>query len=134
MGTPSGHGWVAAANRMGLAAAALALFVASAPCVFAQGTAAQVNGAVRDASGAVIPDAQITITNTDTQAQRKTTSNAEGGYVVPLLPPGNYAISVAKTGFQPLVCSGVRLEVDQVATINLVMQVGNVTQAVEVVA
>ena len=49
-------------------------------------------------------------------------------------PPGNYRILVEKTGFQPLLRSGINLEVDQVATIDITMQVGSVTQAVEVLA
>jgi Carboxypeptidase regulatory-like domain len=109
------------------------LLLVYVPCIFAQGTA-QINGVIRDATGAVVPAANITATNTDTQAQRKTASNADGGFVVPLLNPGKYRISVEKPGFQPLVRSGITLEVDQVATIDLSMQVGNVTQAVEVVA
>ncbi|MCL4402773.1 MAG: carboxypeptidase-like regulatory domain-containing protein [Acidobacteria bacterium] len=115
--------------------AALMGVLICAPAVFAQGAAsAQINGVIRDASGAVVPGAAIIATNADTQAQRKTTSNDDGGYMVPLLPPGKYRISVEKTGFQPLLRSGISLEVDQVATIDMVMQVGNVSQAVEVVA
>lgn len=101
--------------------------------VFGQGTSAQVNGAIRDATGAVIADARITVTNTDTTTQRKTASNGQGGYVVPLLPPGRYQITIEKEGFQPVVRSGITLEVDQVATIDFAIQVGSVTQAVEVV-
>src|SRR5205807_10113333 len=81
-----------------------------------------------------IPGATVIATNADTRTQRKTSSNADGGYVVPLLPPGNYRVAVEKEGFQPLLRSGINLEVDQVATIDLIMQVGNITQAVEVVA
>src|SRR6478672_13581923 len=106
---------------------ALAGFVgvlASAPCAFAQGATAQINGAIRDSSGAIIPGAAVTVTNADTKTLSKTSSNAEGGYVVPLLPPGNYRVSVEKAGFQPLLRSGINLEVDQVATIDLIMQVG----------
>lgn len=115
----------------------LALFacvLVIAPRAFGQGATAQINGSIRDASGAVIPGASVTVTNADTETQRKSSSNAEGGYAVPLLPPGNYRIAVEKEGFQSLLRSGVSLEVDQVATIDLIMQVGNVTQAVEVVA
>src|SRR5436190_22162181 len=111
----------------------IAWLLVCVPSVFAQGTA-QINGVIRDATGAVVPGANITAINADTQAQRKTASNGDGGYVVPLLTPGNYRISVEKAGFQSLVRSGIRLEVDQVATIDLSMQVGNVNQAVEVVA
>lgn len=110
------------------------LCVALATCVFAQGTTAQINGIIRDPSGAVVPNVQVTVTNTATQANRKTTSTAEGNYVVPLLPPGSYRISIEKQGFKPLTRTGVTLEVDQVATIDLVMEVGGVTQAVEVTA
>jgi hypothetical protein len=120
-------------SRKNLAVETL-LFFALGGSLFGQGTSAQINGAIRDASGAVVADAQVTVTNIDTQAQRRTSSNAQGGYVVPLLPPGHYRISIDKTGFQPVVRSGVTLEVDQVATLDFTIQVGNVTQAVEVTA
>src|SRR5579862_1534772 len=78
-------------------------------CIYAQGTSAQMNGVVRDASGALIPQAQIAVTNIDTHVQRKSVSNGEGAYVVPLLPPGNYTIDVQKSGFQPVRRTGITL-------------------------
>jgi hypothetical protein len=118
--------------RFGIAL--LAVLLAMAPWASAQGASAQLNGVVKDVSGAVVLGATITATSTDTQVRRRTTSGEAGSYAIPLLPPGTYRLTVEKTGFQPQVRSGISLEVDQVATIDAVLQPGDVTQAVEVVA
>src|SRR5262249_21922212 len=90
----------------------LAVILATAPSAVAQVTSAKINGTVGETSRAAIREAQITVTNVETHVNRKTTSSADGSYVVPLLPPGNYQISVKKEGFQPLVRSAITLEVD----------------------
>jgi hypothetical protein len=118
--------------RFGIAL--LAVLLTMAPWASAQGASAQLNGVVKDVSRAVVPGATITATNIDTQVQRRTASGEEGSYAIPLLPPGTYRLTVEKTGFQPQVRSGISLEVDQVATIDAVLQPGDVTQAVEVAA
>jgi hypothetical protein len=92
---------------------------------------ARVGGRVTDSSGGVIPDVKVTITNTDTKISRATTTNSLGLYTLPLLQPGNYKISAEKKGFrtsdQALV-----LQVDQRATMDITMQVGELTQEVSI--
>ena len=100
---------------------------------FAQRTT-ELSGRVTDASQAVIANAAVTVTNVDTRAERTTLSNDLGYYTVPLLPPGNYQITVQHDGFRPITRSGITLVVDQTARVDFVMQVGAVTEKVEVTA
>jgi len=93
---------------------------------------AAVTGQVTDPSGANVPGVGVTVTNTDTGIHRKVLSNAEGLYTVPLLRPGPYRIAVEKTGFQPMVREGVLLQVDQALRLDFALQVGAVSQTVEV--
>src|ERR1035441_1103972 len=75
------------------------LLLASAVPAGAQVTSAgQVNGVVTDKTGAVVPGAAITLTDTSTQEQRNSTSNAAGQYVFVNVPPGKYNITAVKTG------------------------------------
>src|ERR1700733_12265676 len=75
------------------------LLVASLPA-FGQLTTADILGTVTDASGAVVPNAQVTVTNQGTQEKRTTTSNASGDYLFSLLPPGHYSVQVTEKGFK----------------------------------
>ncbi len=93
---------------------------------------ASISGRITDTSGGVISDVKITVINTATDASRDTTSNNLGYYTVPLLPPGDYKISAKKAGFRDREQSGVVLEVDQHATIDFSLEVGQVTQTISV--
>src|SRR5262245_7404739 len=77
---------------------------------------AQVTGRVSDQSGAVVPGAQITLTNTATGINRESVSNDEGYFTIPLVQPGEYRITVKKAGFKPVIQSGVTLNVEQKST------------------
>ncbi|HYM13914.1 MAG TPA: TonB-dependent receptor, partial [Bryobacterales bacterium] len=114
----------------GTAALLLAVCAASA---FAQITAG-LTGTVTDASGAVIPGAKVTIIRVDTGTQREGMSNESGRYEFPTLTPGNYNITVQKEGFKQVTQDGIRLEVNQVARIDFALQLGAVTETVEVQA
>jgi len=114
------------------------LFVAGAFAVLsasnAFGQTAQITGRVTDASGAVIAGAEVVVTNVATAASRTTQTNETGNYTVPLLPPGSYQVRASASGFQPLLRSGIVLEVEQRAEINFELEVGQVTEQIEVVA
>ena len=97
-------------------------------------TSAGLNGTVTDSSGAVAPGARVTVTNVDTGARREAISNDAGLYDLPLLPAGNYTIVVSKEGFKQAAREGLRLEVNQITRIDFVLQVGAVTETVEVQA
>lgn len=105
----------------------------SSPHAWAQATA-QVSGTVSDATGAFVPGAQVKITNTDTAAVRTTESNADGTFNFPQLAIGPYRLEVSKQGFQTFAQSGIVLQVNTNPTVAVVMQVGNVSQTVEVQA
>lgn len=113
-----------------LRAFAVALLLSAA----ALAQTAQLNGRVTDSAGAVVPGASITIRNTSTGAERQARTNEVGLYTVPLLPPGSYDIRVQHTGFKPIVQGGVQLDVDQRATADFVLEVGALSETVEVSA
>ena len=98
----------------------------------AWGQTAQIAGTISDVSGARVPQAQVTAKEVETGAQRTVASNAEGYYTVPLLPPGNYTVTVSKEGFSPVNHSGITLAVGDNATIDIKLTVGAVAQSVSV--
>ena len=110
------------------------LILASAMLLPAQSTSAQITGTITDASNAVIPGTAITVTSVGTGVRREATSNELGNYTFALLPPGGYRMTAQKDGFKPISRTGIVLQVDQVARINFIMEVGAVTENVEVVA
>ncbi len=101
--------------------------------VFAQNFATVV-GNVTDKTGASASGTKITITNIATQTTRETLSDDGGSYTIPLLPPGRYRISAQKTGFRQVVQDNISLEVNQTARLDFQLEVGQVTETVEVTA
>jgi hypothetical protein len=110
----------------------VALLLAAA--LIAQTPTAQVTGRVSDSSEAVIPGAEIVIVNVDTGLQRRAMSNDAGYYTISLLPPGTYRMSVRREGFKPINRTGMTLQVDQVARIDFQLEVGSLTETIEVTA
>jgi hypothetical protein len=96
--------------------------------------AAALNGTVRDASGAVVPGATITLTNISTSIKQVTQSNSTGNYTLVNVSPGNYVASVSKGGFAPQKSPDFVLSVNQTATINFDLQVGTTESTVQVAA
>src|SRR6266487_1626567 len=103
------------------------------PVVWAQGTA-QISGAVRDQSGAVLPGVEITATQTETGISRNTVSNETGSYVLPNLAVGPYRLEAALPGFRTYVQTGIVLQVNGSPVVNPVLEVGQVSEQVEVQA
>src|SRR6266498_2919602 len=95
---------------------------------------AQITGRVTDSSGGVIQGVAIKVTHIDTGIQRDAGSNEDGYFTVPLLQPGNYRITAEMAGFKTVSRTGIQLNVDQVARIDLVLEVGEVTERIEVSA
>src|SRR5690242_18989130 len=111
------------------------LFVlALAARAFAQQTTATMLGTVSDPSGAAVPDVKIQASNMATKVNRETVSDSTGAYSLPNLPPGAYRITASKTGFQSSRVENVTLQVEQVARVDIRLQVGNVTETVDVSA
>ncbi|MBS1827947.1 MAG: TonB-dependent receptor [Acidobacteria bacterium] len=98
----------------------------------AQDVSASITGAVKDSTGSVIPGAKITVTNLDTNIDKSATSSPGGEFLIPLLRPGRYSLTVTQTGFKTWAQSGIVLELNQRATIDVTLQVGELTQRVEV--
>jgi len=92
-----------------------------------------ITGTVRDSTGAVIPAAEVTVTNEGTAVPLKTHTNAQGDYLTAGLGAGTYDVSVAAAGFKTFDTRGVILEVAQKARIDAVMQVGAISSEVSVV-
>ncbi len=107
------------------------LFLFLGPSAYGQ-TAGEIAGIVTDPSGATIPGATVTATNTATNARRMTTTNEAGIYTFPALVPGMYEVKVEMEGFRSFIRRDIRLEVQQVARINVTLEVGEVTQSIEV--
>ncbi|HEY3836396.1 MAG TPA: carboxypeptidase-like regulatory domain-containing protein, partial [Bryobacteraceae bacterium] len=111
---------------------ALAIFLGLIPSL--SGQTAQIVGTISDVSGARVPQAKVTATEVNNGTERTVTSNSEGYYIVPLLPPGHYTVTVSKEGFSPVSHPGVTLEVGDNASIDIRLAVGTVSQAVSVTA
>lgn len=97
-------------------------------------TFGEITGVVTDQSGASIGGVAVTVTNTATNASRSTVSNDAGVYSFPALPPGTYTVRAEKSGFKSFTQSNVQLQVQQSARIDIGLQVGQVTESVEVSA
>src|SRR5437667_7257093 len=112
---------------------AIVALIALPTClVFAQLPTGTILGVVKDSSGAVIPGANVTITNVDTSLTRTGASTEDGSYRFPALPVGHYRLEVTKEGFSALSRTGITLEVGQEATIELILEVGSPGQTVTV--
>jgi hypothetical protein len=113
----------------------LTLFFVTLCCcaVFAQQETATLTGEVRDEAGAVIAGASLTITNVATGISVKAETNDTGTYIMPSLKPGPYSITVEKPGFKKVVRSGLTLQVNQTARVDISLSVGDLTNTVEIV-
>jgi hypothetical protein len=101
---------------------------------YAQSDTAQISGFVKDPTGSVVPNASVVIRNEATGLERKTATNESGYYVVPNLPPGFYTLTVEATGFKRFIKTQNKLDPNIATTIEARLDVGEVTQTVEVTA
>jgi hypothetical protein len=108
----------------------LALFLAGSN-LWAQ-SEASVTGQVTDTTGAAIPGAKVTVTNEGTSGERIVATDSAGIYDVPALVPGMYTIKVEMKGFRLAQRKGIELQVQQAARLDFQLEVGQVTQVVEV--
>jgi hypothetical protein len=109
---------------------AAAVFSASA---WAQGLAT-LQGTVTDPSGSVVPNAKVTLTQVATSLARTLSTDTQGAYLFPALPPADYALTVQAQGFHEFIRKGVTLQADQSATVNVIMELGQANQAITVEA
>ena len=99
---------------------------------FAQTTTGAITGTVTDASGAAIPNVKVTATNTATNVATNTQSNESGVYNFPFLSIGNYTVAAEAQGFKKTVLGPFALEVNQIARVDPKLEVGAITESVEV--
>ena len=95
-------------------------------------TLGDVTGEIRDASGAQIPGVKVVITNTATGSARDTLTNDSGFYAFPALTPGAYTLRTEKQGFKAASSTSFDLQVQQSARLDLTLEVGSVSDSVEV--
>jgi hypothetical protein len=98
----------------------------------AQTITASITGNASDPSGAVVPNGTVTATNTETNVRTTTTTNAEGIYTFPFLRVGSYTITVESKGFKKSVVGPFKVETNQIARIDIKLELGDTTQTVEV--
>ncbi len=120
-------------QRLHVAGILLCLMFSLAP-LDAQTTSGAIVGTVTDPSGAVIGGASITVTNVDTSISVKATTDASGDYVVTPLPIGRYSVTVEASGFKKSVRSDITLNVQDRVRVDAKLEVGAVTDTVEVAA
>jgi hypothetical protein len=92
----------------------------------------QITGLVTDPSGGVIAGAKVNVTNESTEVERETSTNADGNYLVSSLLPGTYDVTVSRTGFVTQTRIAIRLDVAQIARVDMTLKVGAVSQHVTV--
>jgi len=116
-------------------------FSGATACVFtllhvsamrAQYTTASLSGTVNDGSGAAVPTASVNIRNAETGFTQIASSSASGAFLFPRLPVGSYQLKVEKEGFSAYEQTGITLNVDQSATVDVTLQLGKVTDTVRV--
>jgi len=113
-------------------AALAALLLLPTSNLFSQTTTASVNGTVTDSSGAVAPNVKVTATNVGTNVAYSANTNDSGVYNLLFLPVGQYSVSTEKQGFKKTVLGPFTLEVNQIARVDIALQVGETTQSVEI--
>jgi hypothetical protein len=112
---------------------ATACFLTIAPAYAQNRNAGEIRGTITDSSGARVPDATVTITNTSTGVTTEVVSGSTGVYDAPSVEPGNYEVAVSKAGFKKFVRSGIVLHVEAI-TVDAVLEVGTFAQEVTVTA
>ncbi len=98
----------------------------------AQEFRASISGHVTDSTGATVPQAKVQATNLATKEVSNATTDNAGGYTIPLLQPGMYKLTITATGFKQYVRDKISLEISQAAGIDAKLELGDVTQTVEV--
>ncbi|HEY2930892.1 MAG TPA: TonB-dependent receptor [Acidobacteriota bacterium] len=116
-----------------LAAIVILLLLTLSP-VYPQAGTATITGTVTDQSGAVLPGVQLTVRDPATGFLRETVTNDTGNYNIPGLKPSTYEITAELPGFRRQKQSGFRVEIDQIARLDLQLQVGEMSELVEVQA
>ena len=101
---------------------------------FSQAITGDILGTVQDSTGGVVPGAKVTLTTVDTGLKFEATSDEGGNYLFAQLKPGHYSLQATKEGFQAATVSNIELLVGQRPRVDMTLQIGAVTQRIEVSA
>jgi len=120
---------------LGVVVTVLFVVLATAVSLHAQTAASStVTGTVTDKTGATVPNAKVELEDIDTKAKTSVTTGNDGSYTFPSVRPGNYSVAVSAKGFRQAVVSGVKVEIGKSALVNVNLEVGEMSQVVEVTA
>src|ERR1051326_5720260 len=100
--------------------------------LFGQAFTANLTGIVKDQNGGVVPNVVVKLTNTGTNDKRQVRTGDEGRYTFSQLLPGSYELTAAAPGFRTAVEKDIKLQANQTAAVDISLQLGEVTQRVEV--
>ncbi len=109
-----------------------ALFLLAAALPALAQTFGEVTGTVTDSSGAAVAGTSVTLLNAATNQSRKVDTNEAGNYTIPFVPPGLYEVRVQKAGFKSSLRNDVRVQVADSVRVNFTIEIGNVTETLEV--
>ena len=112
--------------------AAALLILASGGAVWSQSVQGVITGTVTDPTGAVVPNATVTITNVGTNISQNTTTGSDGSYRFALVPPGTYTVEIKAANFGTVRISGVVVEASQTVPLNRQLELAKAQQVIEV--
>src|SRR5207247_10622934 len=115
---------------------AASLWIAISPrALWAQAAASgTIQGVITDPTGAVVPAATVQVSNVDTNVSTTVQTDASGRYFVPNLRVGTYSVTVTRGGFKTVIRSGIVMQVNQIAEIDITLQLGESSQTITVAA
>src|ERR1700756_1556976 len=108
------------------------LLLASGGVVSSQTVQGVITGTIMDPTGAVVPNATVTLTNDATNLSQVTTTGADGSYRFSLVPPGTYTVDVKAANFAEVKATGVVVEASQVVPFNIKLELAKASQVIEV--
>jgi hypothetical protein len=111
---------------------ALALIISLGAVAFAQETTGRISGQVLDPAGAVVSNAEVTVTNVATREERKAQTDETGNYTFTQLPPGMYDLSIRGQGFKEHIVTGLEVNVNDRKVLNVAMETGALAESVTV--
>jgi hypothetical protein len=129
---PNSRFWPGVCSKILVAVLTLSLLVLTAGSAAAQDARGTVLGRVTDASGAVVPNAEVRITNDSTGVAAAAKTNDAGNYFLPYLIPGTYTLSCELQGFKKWVRGGVQVRINDSVEVNVDLQVGATSETIEV--
>ncbi len=119
-------------KKAGILAVQLCLLFFYCAAAVGQVTTGSILGTIHDSTGAVVPNAKVTVTDTGKGTTSVHQTDSDGNYNVPFLIPGTYNVSVEMTGFKRSVSNNIVLDIDQKAQVDFTLELGGMSETVEV--